>query len=99
MEKKHRLLWIGLLLLAGCSSASPEYAAADRIEVGVGNRTFHVYSTGRTAQAIRMNREWGADQDSIDADATVAIARATGCGVDEKSLRGDHTIITAKIAC
>ena len=100
MGKTYGGIGIGLLLLAGCSSPSLEYSKTDRVEVGVGDRVFHVYSTGKTAQAIRMNREWGAaDQDSVNADAALAIERATGCGVDERSLQGDRAVINAKIRC
>ena len=99
MGKKYRLIAIGLLLLANCSSPSPEYADADRVEIGVGDRVFHVYSTASSAQAIRTNREWGAERASVASDAATAIERATGCKVDEGSLEGDLGVVNAEIAC
>jgi hypothetical protein len=98
-DKKSCGALTALVVLAGCSSPSFEYSEVEPTRARVGERVFDVYATGSTAHAFRMNREWGAEMDSVMADAAIAIEQATKCQVDRESLSGDVAIVHAKITC
>jgi hypothetical protein len=87
------------LVVLGCSSPGLEYAGTAPTRVDVNGRVFEVYVKGDRSQAIRVNREWGARQEDVLADARIAIERASGCAVDEDDIRGDVTLVNATLSC
>lgn len=85
--------------LAGCATPSPKFAGELKNTVDVNHRTFHVYASRTSAQAIRVNREWNAPAGEVFADAATAIERVTGCQVNRDTLSGDVAVVSAAILC
>lgn len=97
---RHKLAALPLLIgLASCSSPSPEYLGSSLGLVEINGRQFNVYARDDRAQLIRMNREWGADAESVVQDAIRAAEQATGCRVKEGSAEGDVAIIEVDLIC
>ena len=79
----------------GCSSPSLEYTGTAPTRIDVNGRVFEVFVKGDRSQAIRVNREFGARQEDVLADARIAIERTSVCAVDEDDIRGDVTLVNA----
>lgn len=86
-------------ILAGCSAPTTAFLGIDPVRVEVSSRTFDVYAKDNAAQAVRINREWGARSEDVFDDAKVAIESATSCSVVSDSINGDVAVVNAKLAC
>ncbi len=90
------------LAVAGCDSPSPGRFAHEARAVAGGDR-FAVHWTveGRrgAAQAIRLNRRWGARPAVVRARAVAAIEQVTGCRVDGRTVSGDANVVRVTLIC
>ncbi|RDC72863.1 hypothetical protein DLJ49_09615 [Rhodovulum sp. 12E13] len=96
-------LAVAALLLPGCDSPSPlsSFAGVPATRVEVAGSTFSVRVAGREAQAVRTNFDLraGSRGREIVPRAGIAMERASGCRVVPGSLRGDSSVIEARLAC
>ncbi len=88
-----------LLALAACSSPGIKFLGVKPVRVDADGSVFDVYSNGWQVQAIRLNPEYLPKLSDVVARAIMAIEQATGCLVDERSLKGDWALIEADIVC
>ncbi len=90
------------LALAACDSPSPGRFAQEARHAVDGDR-FAVHWTveGRqgAAQAIRLNRRWGARPAVVRARAVAAIEQVTRCRVDGRTVSGDASVVRATLIC
>ncbi len=90
------------LALGGCDSPSPgRFAHEARHTVGGDRFAVHWATEGRrgAAEAIRLERRWGAKAAVVRSRAVVAIESVTGCRVDGRSVHGDANVIRAALLC
>ena len=88
-----------LAALAACSSPSPRYIGAPKVSLSVDGASIDVYSDGLDAQAIRLNYEWGFSSAKMERLGRRAIAEATGCRVDGRTVRADPSVMSARLIC
>lgn len=97
-----RLLGMYLCLagvMAGCDSPHPRIAGEEVTRITVEGSDFSIRVKGDMAEAIRTNFAPRRDHARILLRAVVAIEQATGCKVDQNSVKGDPALMVAHIAC
>ncbi|RMD49967.1 MAG: hypothetical protein D6832_00670 [Alphaproteobacteria bacterium] len=92
-----RLVLLLALLAAACDSPHPRFAGRPVVEVTVEGDRFRVHLGEGEAQALRINRRWGAQDEEVVRRARIAIARASGCRVTRAV--GDRNIVSAALDC
>jgi hypothetical protein len=85
--------------IAACDSPHPRIAGEEATPITVEGSEFSVRVKGDIAEAIRTNYAPRSDHARILLRAVVAIELATGCEVDQNSVKGDPALIVARIDC
>ena len=93
------LLLLTFLCLTACSSASPRYMGIAPQQTIVDGWPIDVFRKGNKAQAIRLNREIFPTATDMAIRGTVAIEQSTGCKIVSGSLKGDNTVVNARLRC
>jgi hypothetical protein len=94
-----RLVPLALVALAACNSPSPKFMSGAQQEVTVESSTFAVWRVDDRVEVIRTSREFRPRLSVVHDRARVAIRQATGCRVWKGTLKGDHAVIEARLAC
>lgn len=87
------------LIIAACSSPSPQYMGTPAVEQEVSGVRFDVYQKEESAQAIRLHGRLPGGGPAIKLAAIYAIEAATGCTVKRSSVDGDLEVINAALSC
>jgi len=87
------------LLLLGCSSASPKYLGIAPVRLQVGAYDLDVYRKGPDVQVIRTNTMAMPDAGAVAAAAVLAAEQASGCPVDQRTVKGDNSILNMRLRC
>lgn len=95
------LLAPALAGMSACTTPSPDFihAGAPAKFETVNGMTFKVYWTRSYAQAVRQTGFTQLPVQLLQARAVVAIARATGCRVIRRTVRGGAVRTDARINC
>lgn len=93
-----KLLFIPIFVV-GCDSHSPLTSGYDVTRLTIEGSDFSVRSNGEVAEAIRTNYEPRREHGRVLLRAVVAIETATGCVVDQTTVKGDPALIVARIDC
>ncbi|MCV6823225.1 MULTISPECIES: hypothetical protein [Halocynthiibacter] len=89
----------GVLLIAGCDSPHPKMMGVKAQEITVEGSTFRVRTKGEIAEAIRVGFVPFSEHAQIPMRAVVAMEEASGCDVDQRSVKGDPALIVARLKC
>lgn len=91
------------LLVAGCSSAGPDYWRVTPQRVDIDGRRYDVYAATDglrpRVQVIRMGYARRPDHRAILPAMVQAAEQVTGCAVVPGSAVGDSGVMTARMAC
>ncbi|MEH6833342.1 MULTISPECIES: hypothetical protein [Falsihalocynthiibacter] len=93
------ILFSALLAVTGCDSPHPRTKGFDVKKVSVEGSDFTVRSNGEVVEAIRTNYAPRRDFGRVLLRAVVAIEVATGCVVDQTTVKGDPALVAARIDC
>lgn len=85
--------------VVACDSPHPRTRGFEVAKVTVEGSDFSVRWNGDVAEAIRTNYASRSEHGRILLRAVVAIEQATGCEVDQNSVKGDPALIAARIDC
>ena len=91
--------YLGLILLAACSSPHPAFMSVQAQVIEVQGSTFKIWVKGDKAEAIRTNFEFVPKIGDTFPKASKAIEIASGCTVVPGSMRGDPALMVAKLKC
>lgn len=94
-----RLLCLTLLALAACNSPSPEFMDGLHREIEVEGSRYSVWRVGDEVEVIRTSPEMLPRLSVVLERAEKAIVLATGCRVRKGSMKGDQSLIKARLAC
>lgn len=94
-----RILLLIVLSLAGCNSPSPRFMDSPHQDVTLEGSRFSVWRDGDRVEVIRISPEALPRLSVVLARAEVAIERTTGCRVWSGTLKGDQSVVTARLAC
>ncbi len=87
------------LTLAACDSPSPAMMGIAPTRIVVDGAEFSVRQNGNRAEAIRTNTMQFPSIGAIVIRAGQAMEQATGCTVDQDTLRGDQNVMRADLIC
>ena len=85
--------------VAACTSPSPRFMGAERLDVTVDGSAFAVFRRADEVEVHRTSREFLPKESVVLTRAIRAIEMATGCPVRPRSMKGDQAIITAEVDC
>ncbi|MEY8118754.1 hypothetical protein AB9F26_10875 [Falsihalocynthiibacter sp. BN13B15] len=88
-----------LLVVAGCDSPHPRTKGFEVTKLSVEGSDFSVRSNGEVVEAIRTNYAPRRDFGRVLLRAVVAMELATGCVVDQTTVKGDPALMAARIDC
>ncbi len=88
-----------VVFLSACNAPTGPFRGLPAVTVGVGGSTFDIRRSGREVQVIRTNSEMTFTLAAIAPRALSAIRMATGCAVQDGTLRGDAILMTARLTC
>ncbi len=88
-----------MLILAACSSPSPQFMGITPSEQIISGVRFDVYQRQNQVQVIRLSGKLPGGLPGIKAAAIRAIENATACNVIADTLSGDMEVIKAQVDC
>lgn len=93
------VVFLALLALSACSSASPYYIGVKPYHTRVDGWSIDVYHLEHKAQAIRLNVKFVPSEAEMARRSLVAIESTTGCSVVAGTLDGDNSVMNARVRC
>lgn len=96
-----RFVFLGLMsgVLMGCDSPHPAFMSVEAQTIKVRGSTFKVRIKDDKAEVIRTNFERIPKIGDTFPKAAEAIEIASGCSVVPNSMKGDPTLMMARIKC
>ncbi|MDK3020257.1 hypothetical protein [Pseudodonghicola flavimaris] len=88
---------LGLAMLAACNTPSLPYRGKPATRIAVNGSVFDVRLGEKTAEAIRINREFAPRFEPVRTRAALAMMLVSGCKVTK--VRGDQAVVVAKLSC
>lgn len=86
--------------LTACGAQpAPEFFGAKRVDTSVNGRNYTVFFTDKRVEVIRLGYAVRGEHAGIRADIIDLIPQATGCRLNERSLKGDSGEMRASIRC
>ncbi|WP_380054825.1 hypothetical protein ACFE33_14420 [Falsihalocynthiibacter sp. SS001] len=93
------IIVVALFAIIGCDSPNPRAFGYDTTRLSIEGSDFTVRSNGEVAEAIRTDFAPRREHERILLRAVVAIEVATGCRVDQTTVKGDPALVAARIDC
>lgn len=93
------ILLSAFLAMSACDSPHPNTCDYEVTKLSVEGSDFSVRSNGEVVEVIRTNYAPRRDFGRILLRAVVAMELATGCVVDQTSVKGDPALMAARIDC